>query len=129
MCWIVGLLNCLSFLLNFKLFILQNLFLYGYGAIFNFLGIILTAIIKGMKYQFLYEFNHLSFPFEFYIDIEDIAQSMYTLGSDVQWLCFWMQHVSFFCFILGHNFKVPKWLFLGAILQLTSRKYSFTLLT
>eukprot|EP00268_Persea_americana_P062590 TRINITY_DN803_c0_g1_i10.p1 TRINITY_DN803_c0_g1~~TRINITY_DN803_c0_g1_i10.p1 ORF type:complete len:267 (+),score=32.86 TRINITY_DN803_c0_g1_i10:1511-2311(+) len=26
---------------------LQNLFLYGYGAIFNFLGIILTAIIKG----------------------------------------------------------------------------------
>ncbi|CBI35732.3 unnamed protein product, partial [Vitis vinifera] len=27
---------------------LQNLFLYGYGAIFNFLGIIGTAILKGM---------------------------------------------------------------------------------
>ncbi|XP_044499348.1 CMP-sialic acid transporter 2-like [Mangifera indica] len=26
---------------------LQNLFLYGYGAIFNFLGILVTAIIKG----------------------------------------------------------------------------------
>uniref|UniRef100_A0A2P2MQH6 CMP-sialic acid transporter 2 isoform X1 n=1 Tax=Rhizophora mucronata TaxID=61149 RepID=A0A2P2MQH6_RHIMU len=28
---------------------LQNLFLYGYGAIFNFLAILLTAIVKGMK--------------------------------------------------------------------------------
>ncbi|GFY81420.1 nucleotide-sugar transporter family protein [Actinidia rufa] len=26
---------------------LQNLFLYGYGAIFNFLGILVTAIVKG----------------------------------------------------------------------------------
>lgn len=28
---------------------LQNLFLYGYGAIFNFLGIVGTAIVKGMN--------------------------------------------------------------------------------
>ena len=26
----------------------QNLFLYGYGAIFNFLGILATVIYKGM---------------------------------------------------------------------------------
>ena len=29
-------------------FALQNLFLYGYGAIFNFLGILGTVVIKGM---------------------------------------------------------------------------------
>jgi len=32
---------------------LQNLFLYGYGAIFNFLGILGTVIYKGMCMHFI----------------------------------------------------------------------------
>lgn len=34
------------------LFVVQNLFLYGYGAIFNFLGIVITAMFKGMDIKY-----------------------------------------------------------------------------
>ncbi|KAL8483153.1 hypothetical protein ACS0TY_026005 [Phlomoides rotata] len=40
--------SCSNFSLHMiLLFHLQNLFLYGYGAIFNFLGILVSAIFKG----------------------------------------------------------------------------------
>lgn len=48
--------NCFNiYILDvYSLFLdLQNLFLYGYGAMFNFLGIVVSAIVKGKKMDLL----------------------------------------------------------------------------
>ena len=42
---------CVKLMIAIFISCFQNLFLYGYGAIFNFLGLVITAIIQGNYWE------------------------------------------------------------------------------